>query len=511
MAKSKKEDKLSMCMITQAYYPQHWSADKWDADVIKDAKLREITAKIAKYLVDEGAEVDAVYGITHDRDTREIWDDKLKQNIIEQKHIHGHWVVKFKDKESGLPLSKIAEAVGLAPQYIDKAKPGRFAYDNMLSYLIHAKDSEKFAYSASDVVSVVNRGVQTYQEIYAESKERWDKGRAKKTADKARSSETVESLYEKIVMGEVTKDEVLLTDEYYKIYCRNADKFDKGFKAYTERKIMQAIRDLEAGKFNVTVLYFKGETEAGKSKTAMRVASELVSKAWQRGEKWGICQAGATNALDDYNGEEILLMDDVRGTAMNASDWLKLLDPYNSSPNSARYKNKRVVSRYIFITSVQDVYDFFYDTKNASSERSEPLDQFIRRILALVHVISEDDVRVHPRVKHEHNKRIEKVIYKSNEEAYETLTLKNGFLTQGLKFNASNFNMLIDYLFDKDKRALMLERAQEEQDKLLQEVAEFNHKRSHFIDDETGEAEQLPWGVDEVSVEEYVEGDFREK
>lgn len=493
MAKSKKEDKLSMCMITQAYYPQHWSADKWDADVIKDAKLREITAKIAKYLVGEGAEVDAVYGITHDRDTREIWDDKLKQNIIEQKHIHGHWVVKFKDKESGLPLSKIAEAVGLAPQYIDKANKGRFAYDNMLSYLIHAKDSEKFAYSASDVVSIVKNGVQTYQEIYAESKERWDKGRAKKTADKARSSETVESLYEKIVMGEVTKDEVLLTDEYYKIYCRNADKFDKGFKAYTERKIMKAIRDLEAGKFNVTVLYFKGETEAGKSKTAMRVAGELIAKARERGEKWSVCQAASSNALDDYKGEEILIMDDIRGNAMNASDWLKLLDPYNSSPNAARYKNKRVVSRYIFITSVQDVYDFFYDTKNASSERSEPLDQFIRRILALVHVISEDDVRVHPKVKYEHNKRIEKVNYKSNEDAYETLTLKNGFLTEGLRFNAGNFNILIDYLFDRDKREYMVAKAQEKQDALLLEVADFNYKQSHFPDAE-GENEQLPWG-----------------
>ena len=87
MAKTKKEDKLSMCMITQAYYPQHWSADKWDADVIKDAKLREITDKIAEYLEAEGAEVDAVYGITHDRDTRQIWDSKLKQNVIENKHL----------------------------------------------------------------------------------------------------------------------------------------------------------------------------------------------------------------------------------------------------------------------------------------------------------------------------------------------------------------------------------------------------------------------------------------
>ncbi len=39
-SKTKREDKLLMCMITK-HIIQHWSADKWDADVIKDAKRKK--------------------------------------------------------------------------------------------------------------------------------------------------------------------------------------------------------------------------------------------------------------------------------------------------------------------------------------------------------------------------------------------------------------------------------------------------------------------------------------
>ena len=476
MAKSKKEDKLSMCMITQAYYHQHWNSEKWDADIIDKADLRTITDKIVNYLEEAGAKVDGVYGITHDRDTREIWDDKLKRNVIEQKHLHGHWVVKFKDKDNGLTISSIADAVGLAPQFVEKAKKGRFAYDNMLAYLIHAKDSEKFAYKASDVVSVVKSNVPIYQEIYAERKSAWDRGRAKKSATKATSSETVEELYEKVINGEVTKDEVLLTDGYYKIYSRNIDKFEKGFKAYTDRKILQAVRDLEDGKFNLSVLYFQGKAGHGKTETATQLAKSLVAKAAERGERWSICQAAATNPVDDYNGEEILIMDDLRGNAMRATDWLKLLDPYNSSPNSARYKNKRVVSRYIFITSIQDVYEFFYYTKNAGADRSEPLDQFMRRILALVKVVKVGDekhIEVKPKVSYDYTKRIEN---EKKPEGYDELTLHHGFYEKGLHFTSENFDLFANHLFDDDKRKILLETAQLKQDELSIIEGEFDEK-----------------------------------
>ena len=463
-----KEDKLSMCMITQAWLYKHWDKDKWTEDEINNADLKEVTAKMFLCLKEAGAEVVAGYGITHDRDTREVWDDTIKSYVLEPKHIHGHWVFKFKNKDRGLTLSDIALAVGLAPQFVEKAKPGRYGYDNMLSYLIHAKDSEKFMYDPKDVISVVgdDNGELSYQEIYAERKATWEKGRAKKTAKRVTSDEVVEELYEKVITGEITHDEIILTDDYYSVYSRNIDKFEKGFKAYTDRKILQAVRDLEAGKFNLSVLYFQGQAGHGKTATAVQLAKTLVEKAAERGERWTVCQAAATNPVDDYRGEEILIMDDLRGNAMRATDWLKLLDPYNSSPNTARYKNKRVVSRYIFITSIQDVYEFFYYTKNAGADRSEPLDQFMRRILALVKVVKVGDekrIEVKPKVSYDYTKRI------TNEKkpnGYDELTLHHGFYEKGLNFTSENFGQFAEHLFDDDKREKLLEVAQLKQDEL---------------------------------------------
>lgn len=401
--KSKKEDKLSMCMITQAYYPQHWSPDKWDADVIKDAKLREITFKIAKYLKDEGAEVDAVYGITHDRDTREIWDDKLKRNVIEQKHLHGHWVVKFKDKESGLTISKIAEAVGLAPQFIDRAKPGRFAYDNMLSYLIHAKDSEKFAYSASDVVSVVKDGVQSYKEIYAESKDRWERGRAKKTADKARSSETVDSLYLKVISGEVTLEQVQLTEDYYQIYAHNKLKFDRGFEAYRDRRIAIAVDRMNRGELKTKVIYIQGASRSGKSTYAKELAKAFVKNAEKQGKRWRWGSGGAFNPAEQYDSQDVFVMNDLRESSMRVEDWLRLLDPNNAEAIYGRYKSRVVCPEFIIITCHMDVYDFF-DAIRSQSSHHEPLDQFIGRLAGRLVVVTRDDVRLHPMIEYDDDK-----------------------------------------------------------------------------------------------------------
>lgn len=400
MAKTKKEDKLSMCMITQAYYPQHWSADKWDADVIKDAKLREITDKIAEYLEAEGAEVDAVYGITHDRDSRLIWDNKLKQNIIEPKHLHGHWVVKFKDKENGLTYTKIAEAIGLAPQYIEKAKPGRFAFDNMLAYLIHAKDSEKFAYSVDDVVSFVQNGAQTYQEIYAESKERWERGRAKKTADKARSSETVDDLYLKVINGEVTYEQIQLSDEYYQIYAQNILKFDKGFEAYRNRRIAIATDRMMRGELKTKVIYVQGASRSGKSRYAKELAEALVKNAEKQGKRWEYGLGGAVNPVEQYNGQDVFIMNDLREGSMRPEDWLRLLDPENAEAIYGRYKSKPFCPEFVIITCHMDVYDFFNAIRNQSNHH-EPMDQFIGRLAGRLVVVNRDDVRLHPKIEYD--------------------------------------------------------------------------------------------------------------
>ena len=194
-------------------------------------------------------------------------------------------------------------------------------------------------------------------------------------------------------MGEITKGEILLTDEYYRVYASNKRKFEDAFTARAERKYMEALRDLEDGKFSIKVLYIQGNTGAGKSTLAKMLAGQAIEEANGNDEKWSVHFSGATNPLDDYNGEEVLVMDDVRGGTLGANEWLRLFDPHNANRIGARYRNKAVVSRFIIVTSIQSLDEFIMDAR-ATTKKSvtdEPADQFLRRIFASIRVILADN------------------------------------------------------------------------------------------------------------------------
>ena len=118
---------------------------------------------------------------------------------------------------------------------------------------------------------------------------------------------------------------------------------------------MSEVEKLGEGDFSKSVFFFDGPSGAGKS----LIATTLVD-CLRRSYGWDSYPAAAKNALDDYMGEQIVFMDDVRGGAMNFEDWLKILDPHHASPASARYKNKQPIApRVVIITSSMSPDRFF--------------------------------------------------------------------------------------------------------------------------------------------------------
>lgn len=67
------------------------------------------------------------------------------------------------------------------------------------------------------------------------------------------------------------------------------------------------------------------------------------------GQIWDFRVTASTNAFDEYNGQKILFLDDIKGDGLTVSDWLKLLDPYMISPIYARYHNKMGSAKVIII------------------------------------------------------------------------------------------------------------------------------------------------------------------
>lgn len=383
---AKLENAPTIIGVTQQLEPEHW-------DWVPEAKLLlvqgadVIVAHMVWRLVKAGCEVESAYGIIHDRDEREVWDEFKQQVVTELKPRHIHVVIKFTGREKSKPLNQLAVALGLAPQFVEKPGRGRYAHDNMLSYLTHAKYAEKFQYAPTDVVTVCGPD---YQGIDAMRRSDWLKGRASVAIKKA--AEGFDDLWEKCFSGEVTLSQIELTDDYRRIYALNKRKIDDALESYGGARATKAALALREGKFSTAVIYVTGKSGLGKTRFAMDLIQKQIAHAAEAGERWSMYKSATSNPLDDWAGEEVLLLDDLRASAMGATEWLLLLDPYNASPAAARYKNKQnVAPRLIVITASIEPVEFFFYVRQRG-EVNEALDQFIRRLSAMVHVIREDEI-----------------------------------------------------------------------------------------------------------------------
>ncbi len=333
-----------------------------------------------------GRAVLEIHGILHVKDTLTTWDASKNEYVKTSKVPHVHILVRFKPQkafDTSRTLANVADALGVEPQYIERPKKGRFAVDNMLAYLTHFKYTDKHQYAPEEVVSVVRDGGETYAEIYARRRFDWMRGRGEVAKKKA--SVEVDSLIEDILDGRITKQRILLTDELMKVYARNRSKIDDAFTVFSDSKARKVMEEMRLGKFKMTVVFVTGDSGNGKSCFADFFAMSLQEYAKKTaGEEWQVYNAAATNGIDAYGGEEILMLDDLRGASMRAEDWLKLLDNHRTSPISARYHNKTPICRTLIINSSKNPYQFFEGCARTSSE---DLNQFIRRISAYAEVV----------------------------------------------------------------------------------------------------------------------------
>ncbi|WP_314900900.1 Rep family protein [Actinomyces naeslundii] len=389
VAVAKQENNPTSIGLTQYLDPSYWT---WAAEDPNGAALLQqgaeaILAYVVQRLEATGCEVVEAYGIVHDKDEREVWSDTEKALVIEPKPDHLHAVIKFASRAKSAPLDRLAFGIGVEPQYVEKPGRGRYAYDNMLSYLTHVKYADKHQYAPSEVATV--RGPD-YLGIDAQRRETWLKGRAH--VKKKVVAENFEDMRERVLQGEFTRDQIMLTDELFDIYSRHQREIDDALSAYGQRRAYRAAAKLRAGEFSTHVVFVHGDAGIGKIRFATDFITEAINAANAHGERWQVYRAATGNPLDDWRGEEVLLLDDLRASAMDANDWLLLLDPYNASPAKARYKNKgEVAPRLIVITATIEPVEFFYYARQKGNV-DEALDQFIRRLASVVKVYRADDI-----------------------------------------------------------------------------------------------------------------------
>ena len=279
-------------------------------------------------------------------------------------HIHGY--IEFSNKKD---LNVLALNLGILPQYIESSGRGKYGKINSKAYLIHAKDKDKYQYSASDVETF---GTLDYEAFINQNKEDFENYSA--TRKREKSEESLDLVLSKVYKGELTYFDIMKDDNLYYLMANNRQKFLEGLDIFGERESILRLEALQNGEYDLTVLYIQGKPGIGKSTLARDIALEVQGALENAGLRGGTYSASAKNPFDNYSGEEILILDDLREDSLAPVDWLKLFDPINSARMSARYRNKLVVPRLVIMSAYMSPKQFF------GQIQEEDINQYLRRV-----------------------------------------------------------------------------------------------------------------------------------
>jgi len=147
-------------------------------------------------------------------------------------------------------------------------------------------------------------------------------------------------------------------------YINNKRKIES---AFNYRR--QSIRNM--GERNMKCIYITGKPGVGKTTYAKQL---VLSKGYSY-----FISSSSNDPLDGYQGQDCIILDDLRGSSMSLADLLKLLDNHTASTVKSRYYNKVLECKLIIITTTQDIDRFF---SNVFKDDNESATQLKRRCTA---------------------------------------------------------------------------------------------------------------------------------
>ena len=146
--------------FTQQLKPEFWLG--WDVALILAGDPRKIGEEVLRRYETAGGVAQGLWIIKHDRDV-------LADGSSKDDHVHVVLQQSAGPNVSGkLQCLAMDQIFGFGSKSVVRASPGRGIHiENALSYLIHAKDPDKYQYSPSEVVTI--RGTDYFDIEYLES------------------------------------------------------------------------------------------------------------------------------------------------------------------------------------------------------------------------------------------------------------------------------------------------------------------------------------------------------
>lgn len=148
------------------------------------------------------------------------------------------------------------------------------------------------------------------------------------------------------------------------MYSRYKTRIRSALEFCRERKCMDRNR-------NMNVIFMTGPTRLGKTTFAKKYCED-------KGITY--CVSSSSNdPLQDYKGEDVLILDDLRDDSFTFADLLKLLDNHTLSSTKSRYYNKHFIGDTIIVTSTVALKDWYKDVTREDKR------QLYRRIGGMIY------------------------------------------------------------------------------------------------------------------------------
>ena len=306
-------------------YPDHWR-DTLEANLESDPNIKSWA-----YIV-------------HNKDTNE--DGTPKEP-------HVHIVIELVESRQ---FSTVGGYVGVPAQYVcairQKVKAGKRMMSDIggaLAYLTHRNAPDRYQYDDSEVVAKPG-----FDWIAVRTKSEMQQAQWKSFQKVLHGIEDGSirryNLYDHITM---------------QMYLDHKTEFENAF-AYREGLLKKNVNR------NIEVIYIFGEASSGKT----TLAKYLCEK---RGLSY--CVSGSSrDPVQDYNGQDCLILDDLRPQTFDLSDLLKMLDNNTSSSVNSRYHDRWLEVQCIIITTVLSIDEFF----RSMLVTGEPIAQLKRRCKTMI-------------------------------------------------------------------------------------------------------------------------------
>ena len=269
-----------------------------------------------------------------------------------------HYDIYLNFGDTGVESSEVAKWFGLQESQIEKVK-GRA--QDMLLYLIHGNDSQrhKYQYSPDEVVANFD------------FKSELAKAKILGNFDKYSYAQQLKFI------------KTLPKDEQVKAFKQLKDHW----KLHCEYLTLNPDRDIQ-------VMFVTGKAGSGKTYYAKKFLKQL---------NYDFAISSASNdPFQDYQGQDGMILDDVRDTVFEFQDLLKMLDNNTASSFKSRFNNKVFNGKMIVITSSIPL-NYWYKSQSSNlpswykevrTSGKEDFKQLTRRISCYV-VVTEDTVTVY--------------------------------------------------------------------------------------------------------------------